>query len=201
MDKLMRTMGKTLQKNIITAIVSQYNETKGDIDFDIAVFLTEDALESLFEKSCKNVKIKGPKPAPKANAYKRTNTYVIFCDAHKKNVLVNSHPKATFAQLAQLCSAAWKKMGGDEKEKYKKLAAEENERRKQAALGGVTPPVTPVVKKAKVKAKPAPKKRKPRTKKKPATKATKATPVVKSPSQSSDDVTILDELDDLVEEN
>ena len=195
MDKLMRTMGKTLQKNTIAAIISQYNETKNDTDFDIEVFLTEDALELLFEKSCKNIKIKGPKPPPKPNAYKRTNTYVIFCDAHKKKVLVNSHPNATFAQLAQLCSAAWRTMEDDEKETYKKMAADENERRKQAALGTVTPVVTPV-KKTKAKAKAAPKKkRKARTTKKKTTKA----PVVKSPSQSEDD--ILGELDDLVEEN
>jgi hypothetical protein len=200
MDKLMKTMGKTLQKNTIAAIISQYNETKNDTDFDIEVFLTEDTLELLFEKSCKNIKIKGPKSPPKIGAYKRTNTYVIFCDDHKKKVLVNSHPNATFAQLAQLCSAAWRKMEDDKKETYKKMAADENERRKQAALGTVTPvtPVTPVKKtKATPKAKAAPKKkRKARTTKKKTTKA----PVVKSPSQIDPD-DILGELDDLVEEN
>ena len=188
-------MGKTLQKNIIDAIVSQYNETKDDSDFDIAVFLTEKNLESLFENACKTVKIKGPKPAPKANAYKRTNTYVMFCDDHKKSVLKQSHPKATFAQLAQLCSAAWKQMGDVEKEKYKKMAIEENERRKKAALGTTVAPVTPVKKKSKSKPPAAPKKqRKPRAKKTAKAKQ----PVVKSPQNPN---AILDELDDLVEEN
>ena len=61
-------MGKTLQKNIIDAIVNQYSETKDESDFDIEVFLTADNLESIIEKASKEVKIKGPKPAPKANA-------------------------------------------------------------------------------------------------------------------------------------
>lgn len=193
MDKILRTMGKTLQKNIIDAIVSQYNETKDESDFDIAVFLTADNLESIIEKASKEVKIKGPKPAPKANAYKRTNTYVIFCDAHKKTVLVKSHPSASFSELAKLCSAAWKTMGDSEKAKFKKMADEENERRKQAALGNT--PTTPVKAPSakKTKAPKAPKKqRKTRVK-----KTKKPDPVV---TTAQDPDNILDELDELVDE-
>ena len=187
-------MGKTLQKNIIDAIVNQYNETKDESDFDIAVFLTADNLESIIEKASKEVKIKGPKPAPKANAYKRTNTYVIFCDAHKKTVLVNTHPSASFSELAKLCSAAWKTMGDSEKAKYKKMADEENERRKQAALGKT--PTTPVKAPStkKTKAPKAPKKQR-----KTRVKKTKSPDPVVTTAQDPDD--ILDELDDLVDEN
>lgn len=194
MDKILRTMGKTLQKNIIDAIVNQYSETKDESDFDIEVFLTADNLESIIEKASKEVKIKGPKPAPKANAYKRTNTYVIFCDAHKKTVLVNTHPAASFSELAKLCSAAWKTMGDSEKAKYKKMADEENERRKQAALGKT--PTTPVKAPStkKTKAPKAPKKQR----KTRAKKTKKPDPVVTT-AQDPDD--ILDELDDLVDEN
>lgn len=194
MDKILRTMGKTLQKNIIDAIVSQYIGTKDESDFDIAVFLTADNLESIIEKASKEVKIKGPKPAPKANAYKRTNTYVIFCDAHKKTVLVKSHPSASFSELAKLCSAAWKTMGDNEKAKYKKMAEEENERRKQAALGNT--PTTPVKAPStkKTKAPKAPKKQR----KARAKKTKKPDPDV---TTTQDPDAILDELDDLVDEN
>ena len=190
MDKIMRTMGKTLQKNIIDAIVTNFENTKDDSDFDIAVFLTADNLESIIEKASKEVKIKGPKPAPKANAYKRTNTYVMFCDAHKKNVLANSHPDASFSELAKLCSAAWKKMGDSEKAKFKQMADDENARRKQAALGNA--PATPVKAPSAKKTPKAPKKQR----KTRAKKTKTPTPVVLK--QDPNDV--LDELDELVEE-
>ena len=197
MDKILRTMGKTLQKNIIDAIVNQYNETKDESDFDIEVFLTADNLESIIEKASKEVKIKGPKPAPKANAYKRTNTYVIFCDAHKKAVLVKTHPAASFSEMAKLCSAAWKTMGDSEKATYKEMADEENERRKQAALGKTPANAKTPVKAPSTKASKAPKA--PKKQRKARVKKTKKPDPDVTTVQDPDD--ILDELDDLVDEN
>ena len=184
MDKVMREFGKSLQKELISKLIT----ASEDATFDKDTFFTEENLVKIFDNGCVEMKKSAKKAAKKTKKKKdpnqpsRTNTWMVYSN-EQRPIVKAANPNAKFQDIGKIISSQWKALSEDEKQVYKDKANEIN-----AANGFTVTTVTPKKKAAKKKAPTAPKK----AKKKPAKK---------EPEVSTDDIDdIVDELDDLVEE-
>ncbi len=191
MDKVMREFGKSLQKELISKLIT----ASEDATFDQSTFFTEENLSSIFDNGCVEMKKSTKKAAKKTKKKKdpnqpsRTNTWMVYSNEQRPLVKA-ANPNAKFQDIGKIISAQWKALSEDEKQVYKDKANEIN-----TANGFTVTTTTPKKKATKKKKTPtAPKK----AKKKAAKK--KQEPVEEETVSTSDIDDIVDELDDLVEE-
>ena len=188
MDKVMREFGKSLQKELISKLIT----ASQDATFDKSTFFTEENLASIFDNGCVEMKKTTKKAAKKTKKKKdpnqpsRTNTWMVYSNEQRPLVKA-ANPNAKFQDIGKIISAQWKALSEEEKQVYKDKANEIN-----TANGFTVTTTTPKKKTTKKKKTPtAPKK---------AKKAKKQEPVQEEPASTSDLDDIVDELDDLVEE-
>lgn len=190
MDKVMREFGKSLQKELISKLIT----ASEDATFDKSTFFTEENLASIFDNGCVEMKKSTKKAAKKTKKKKdpnqpaRTNTWMVYSNEQRPLVKA-ANPNAKFQDIGKIISAQWKALSEDEKQVYKDKANEIN-----TANGfTVTTPKKKTTKKKKTPA--APKKAK-----KAAKKKQEPVEEVQATVSTSDLDDIVDELDDLVEE-
>ena len=149
MDKLLKQIGFSLQKELMNKLI----EASQEADFDKETFFTEDNLTAIFSDAAADMKNATKKTKKKkTTGPKKTNTWILFMAEHRQMVK-DENPQAKFQDIAKLISVKWKALTVAEKDVYKVRAAEINKQ------NGLTPPNTPS-KTKKVKAPPAPKKAK-----------------------------------------
>ena len=152
MDKLLKQIGFSLQKELMNKLI----EASQEADFDKETFFTEDNLTAIFSDAAADMKNATKKTKKKKTiGPKKTNTWILFMAEHRQMVK-DENPQAKFQDIAKLISVKWKALTVDEKDVYKVRAAEINKQ------NGLTPPSTPpkAKKVKKVKAPAAPKKAK-----------------------------------------
>ena len=149
MDKLLKQIGFSLQKELMNKLI----EASQEADFDKETFFTEDNLAAIFSDTAADMKNATKKTKKKkTTGPKKTNTWILFMAEHRQ-IVKDENPQAKFQDIARLISVKWKALTVVEKDVYKVRAAEIN------AQNGLTPPSTPTKPKAKKpKAPPAPKK-------------------------------------------
>lgn len=189
MDKVMREFGKSLQKELISKLIT----ASEDATFDKSTFFTEENLASIFDNGCVEMKKTTKKAAKKTKKKKdpnqpsRTNTWMVYSN-EQRPIVKENNPNAKFQDIGKIISVQWKSLSEDEKQVYKDKANEIN-----TANGFTVATTTPKKKAAKKKKTPtAPKKSKKAAKKKQEP--------VEEPVSTTDLDDIVDELDDLVEE-
>ena len=194
MDKVMREFGKSLQKELISKLIT----ASEDATFDKSTFFTEENLASIFDNGCVEMKKSTKKAAKKTKKKKdpnqpsRTNTWMVYSNEQRPLVKA-ANPNAKFQDIGKIISAQWKALSEEEKQVYKDKANEIN-----TANGFTVTTTTPKKKATKKKKTPAaPKKAKKKVAKK---KQEPVEEVVEETVSTSDIDDIVDELDDLVEE-
>ena len=192
MDKVMREFGKSLQKELISKLIT----ASQDATFDKNTFFTEENLASIFDNGCVEMKKSTKKAAKKTKKKKdpnqpsRTNTWMVYSN-EQRPIVKAANPNAKFQDIGKIISAQWKALSEDEKQVYKDKANEIN-----TANGFTVTITTPKKKTTKKKKTPAaPKKAKKKKKKQQPVEEEEQEPV-----STSDLDDIVDELDDLVEE-
>ena len=186
MDKLMREFGKSLQKELITKLITASQDA-----FDKDTFFTEDNLTAIFDSSCSEMKKSTKKAAKKSKKKKdpsqpsRTNTWMVYSN-EQRPIVKAANPNAKFQDIGKMISTQWKALSDEQKQVYKNKANEINEANGFTVVAAPkTPKKTPKKKTAKKKTPSAPKKK-------------KTDPSVQNAGSDLDD--LVDELDELVEE-
>ena len=193
MDKVMREFGRSLQKELISKLIT----ASQDATFDKNTFFTEENLSSIFDNGCVEMKKSTKKAAKKTKKKKdpnqpsRTNTWMVYSN-EQRPIVKAANPNAKFQDIGKIISAQWKALSEDEKQVYKDKANSIN-----TANGFTVTTTTPKKKTTKKKKTPAaPKKAKKKKKQEPVEEDVEEQETV----STSDIDDIVDELDDLVEE-
>ena len=194
MDKVMREFGKSLQKELISKLIT----ASQDATFDKNTFFTEENLASIFDNGCVEMKKSTKKAAKKTKKKKdpnqpsRTNTWMVYSN-EQRPIVKAANPNAKFQDIGKIISAQWKALSEDEKQVYKDKANSIN-----TANGFTVTTTTPKKKTTKKKKTPAAPKK---TKKKKKQEPVEEEDVEEQETVSTSDIDdIVDELDDLVEE-
>lgn len=195
MDKVMREFGKSLQKELISKLIT----ASQDATFDKNTFFTEENLASIFDNGCVEMKKSTKKAAKKTKKKKdpnqpsRTNTWMVYSN-EQRPIVKAANPNAKFQDIGKIISAQWKALSEDEKQVYKDKANEINTANGFTVTTSTTTPKKKTTKKKKTPA--APKK----SKKKQEPVEEEPVEEEQEPVSTSDLDDIVDELDDLVEE-
>ena len=100
MDKVMREFGKSLQKELISKLIT----ASQDATFDKNTFFTEENLSSIFDNGCVEMKKSTKKAAKKTKKKKdpnqpsRTNTWMVYSN-EQRPIVKAANPNASFKTL------------------------------------------------------------------------------------------------------